>query len=281
MTVPRAAPDADSRDDDEESMTDVTETSPRANPGGRRAGDLGVQLYTLRARLAEDVDATLGAVADVGLRVVEPFDLVRFGDALAASMAPHGLRAETAHIELLEGDIERVADVAARLGIRTVIQPWTEPERWTTPDGVRRVADGLNDVARRLAPSGLRAGYHNHHFELASRFDGRHALEVFADALDPMVVLEVDTYWALAGGADVPALLRRLGDRVVALHIKDGDGSLETKRQVAVGSGRLPVRDILAAAPDALAVIELDDTDGDLLDAVRASRAFLVELLDA
>ncbi len=80
--------------------------------------------------------------------------------------------------------------------------------------------------------------------------DGRHALEVFADQLAPEVVLEVDTYWAYAGGADVPALLRRLGERVVALHIKDGDGTLDTKKQVPVGSGVIPIADIIAAAPE-------------------------------
>jgi sugar phosphate isomerase/epimerase len=90
------------------------------------------------------------------------------------------------------------------------------------------------------------------------------------------VVLEVDTYWAYAGGADVPALLKRLGDRVVALHLKDGDGSLDTSKQVAVGSGVLPVRDIIEAAPDALRVVELDDSETDLLEAVRASREFLL-----
>ena len=63
---------------------------------------------------------------------------------------------------------------------------------------------------------------------------------MLADRLEPEVVLEVDTYWAYAGGADVPALLARLGDRVVALHIKDGDGSLDPSKQVPVGSGVLP-----------------------------------------
>ena len=122
----------------------------------------------------------------------------------------------------------------------------------------------------------MRVGYHNHHFELESIIDGRHALEVFADHLAPDVVLEVDTYWAYAGGADVPALLRRLGDRVAALHVKDGDGTLDTKAQVAVGSGSLPIPDILAAAPDALRVVELDDTDGDRMQAVADSRSFLL-----
>jgi sugar phosphate isomerase/epimerase len=89
-------------------------------------------------------------------------------------------------------------------------------------------------------------------------------------------VLEVDTYWAYAGGADVPALLTRLGERVVALHIKDGDGTLDTSKQVPVGSGVVPVWDIIDAAPEALRVVELDDSETDLLQAVRASREFLL-----
>jgi sugar phosphate isomerase/epimerase len=74
----------------------------------------------------------------------------------------------------------------------------------------------------------------------------------------------------------VPALLTRLGERVVALHIKDGDGTLDTSKQVPVGSGVLPVWDIIAAAPQALRVVELDDTEIDVLDAIRASREFLL-----
>ena len=36
------------------------------------------------------------------------------------------------------------------------------------------------------------------------------------------VTLEVDVYWAATAKLDVTALLRRLGDRVKALHVKDG-----------------------------------------------------------
>jgi len=45
---------------------------------------------------------------------------------------------------------------------------------------------------------------------------------------------------------------------------------------VAVGSGVLPVSEIIAAAPDALRVVELDDSETNLFDAVRASREFLL-----
>jgi sugar phosphate isomerase/epimerase len=157
-----------------------------------------------------------------------------------------------------------------------LIEPHVDPARWQDPAEVAAIADDLNQAAVTAAGYGLRVGYHNHHFELESKIGGRHALEVLADQLAPEVVLEVDTYWAYAGGADVPALLARLGDRVAALHVKDGDGSLDTKAQTAVGSGTLPVLVILAAAPTALRVVELDDTDGDRMQAVADSRAFLL-----
>ena len=88
--------------------------------------------------------------------------------------------------------------------------------------------------------------------------------------------IQLDTYWALVGQADVPGILRQLGDRVVALHIKDGDGTLDDKKQVPVGSGIVPIWDYIEAAPDALRVIELDDSEQDLFEAVRLSREFLL-----
>jgi sugar phosphate isomerase/epimerase len=242
------------------------------------AADLAIQLYTVRRPLADDVDATLAELAAIGFRTVEPYDLVTFRERLAAGLPRHGLVALTAHAPLLGDDLDEVLAAAVQLGVETVIQPWTEPARWQTPDGIADIAGALNAAAERAADDGIRIGYHNHHFELATRIGGRHALEVLADRLEPEVVLEVDAYWAYAGGADVPALLQRLGDRVVALHVKDGDGSLDPLGQVAVGAGVVPIRAILAAAPAALRVVELDDTSGDILAAVRASHAFLTEI---
>lgn len=250
---------------------------------GDESAELSVQLYAVRASLAGDLDATLARIAAIGFRQVEPFDLLTFRDALRVGLPAHGLTAPTAHCDMLSADAgagaraDEVLDAAQELGIGTVIQPWVSPDRWQTEDDVRTLAAEISAVARRATDRGLRVGYHNHHFELTSFIGGRHALEVFADLVDPAVVLEVDTYWAFAGGADVPALLGRLAGRVAALHVKDGDGSLDTTKQVAVGSGTLPIRDIVAAAPTALRVVELDDTAGDMFEAIRASRAFLLD----
>ena len=253
--------------------------NPATDPAVEPTTELSVQLYAVRDSLAEDVGATLARLAAIGFRRVEPFDLLTFRAALHDGLRGHGLEAPTAHVGLIGvADLDEILDAAVELGIGTLIQPWVDPVRWQSETGVRELAGDLDAVAARAAARGIRIAYHNHHFEIASMLDGRHAIEVFADLVSPDVVLEIDTYWAFAGGADVPALLRRLGGRVAALHVKDGDGSLDTSRQVAVGSGSLPIQDIVAAAPAALKVVELDDTAGDMFEAIRASRAFLLGL---
>jgi sugar phosphate isomerase/epimerase len=238
--------------------------------------ELSVQLYTVRDALAEDFDGTLGKLAAFGFTQVEPFALLSFADELRNGLARNGLTAPTTHMHLLGEDQDAIFSLAAELGIQTVIEPYVDPARWQSEADISEVASELNAAASKAAGSGLRVGYHNHHFELESKISGVHGLEVLADRLTPEVVLEVDTYWAYAGGADVPALITRLGDRVVALHLKDGDGSLDTSKQVPLGTGVLPVWDIIAAAPDALRVVELDDSETDMLEAVRAGREFLL-----
>jgi sugar phosphate isomerase/epimerase len=238
--------------------------------------ELSVQLYTVRDALAEDFDGTLGKLASFGFTHVEPFALLNFADELRLGLDRSGLTAPTAHVHLLGEDQDAICALAAELRIQTIIEPSVDPARWESEADISEIAAELNAAAERAAASDLKVGYHNHHFELESKISGVHALEVFADRLAPEVVLEVDTYWAYAGGADVPALLKRLGERVVALHLKDGDGSLDTSKQVPLGSGVVPVWDIVDAAPEALRVVELDDSETDLLEAVRAGREFLL-----
>ena len=238
--------------------------------------ELSVQLYTLREALEEDFDGALAKVAALGFTQVEPFQLVTFADRLRTGLRQTGLAAPTTHIDVLGGDQDEICGLAVELGIQTIIQPYIDPARWRTEADVSQVASELNAAGQNAARQGLAVGYHNHHFELESMINGVHALEALAAQLEPEVVLEVDTYWAYAGGADVPALLSRLGGQVVALHLKDGDGTLDTSKQVPLGSGVLPVWDIIAASPDALRVVELDDSETDLFDAVRASREFLL-----
>lgn len=241
---------------------------------------LSVQLYTLRELLAEDLTGTLDRLAGLGLAQVEPFRLTDYAPQLGPALAASGLTAPTAHQHVvgtgawIDGADEIFATAAA-LGVGTVVDPRIDTQRFQTADGVAAVADDLNAAAAVAAKHGVRVGYHNHAQELEIVHDGTTALELLAGHLDDAVVLEVDTYWAAVGGQDPVALLKRLGQRVVAIHVKDGPATPDPLDQVAVGRGDLPVRDILAAAPQALRVVELDDTRGDRFQAVADSVAWL------
>ncbi|WP_043442066.1 sugar phosphate isomerase/epimerase family protein [Arthrobacter sp. L77] len=237
-----------------------------------------LQLYTLRTALGEDLPGTIRRVAHLGYTAVEPYNFVATADELAAALAESGLTAPSGHAPLLSADQDEIFEAARKLGIGTVIDPHVERSHWTSDGDIRATAEALNAAARKGAGYGITVGYHNHEFELEERIDGTSALEVLAGYLDPEVVLEVDTYWAAVGGEDPAGLLRRLGDRVRFVHIKDGPLTRDTREQVAVGSGSMRVWDVLDAAPGLEAVVvELDDFDGDIFAAVAASLAYLTE----
>ncbi|GAA4964260.1 sugar phosphate isomerase/epimerase [Kineococcus glutinatus] len=237
-----------------------------------------MQLYTVREQLADDVSGTLKRLAEVGFTQVEPFALTDFADRLGPALQENGLSAPTTHQSFVgssDADLAAVFATASRLGVGTVVDPFVAPERWGARSDVEEVAAQLNAAARVAADHGVRVGYHNHAHELESVLAGTTALEVLAGALDDAVALEVDTYWVAVGRQDPVALLRRLGERVVALHVKDGPVTKDNLDQVAVGRGSMPVRDIVEAAPQALRVVELDDSRGDRFQAVADSFAYL------
>lgn len=237
-------------------------------------GGPSVQLYSVRDAFAADPDETLRRLAAIGFRRVEPYGVVENVEALRAGLSAHGLSAPTAHAALVGKDLAAVFAAARELGIGVVIEPLVPAERWGSLADIADTASALNAAAEVAAGYGIRVGYHNHWWELESRIDGRSALEVFADRLSPEVVLEVDAYWATAGGEDAPALLRRLGERVCAIHVKDGSLAVDASGQVPAGQGRVPMRSVVDAVPGALRVVEFDQHE-DVFGGIADSFAYL------
>lgn len=234
-----------------------------------------VQLYSVRDQIAADRKGVLARLAAFGYGAAEPFNVLNDPEGLRADMAAAGLSACSFHAIPAGEQAEAIADAARTLGVDTIIVPYLPPERFADAEGVAGVARELNSLAHWAADRGLRLGYHNHDFELSSLIGGRPALEVLAEQLDGGVLLEVDTYWAAVGGQDVAALLGRLGERVRYLHIKDGPITKDDP-MTAVGSGRMPVAEILAACPAAeWRIVELDRCATDMLTAIGDSLAWL------
>ncbi len=235
-----------------------------------------VQLYTVRDAVEADLPGAIKRLAEIGYTQVEPYNFAARADELAKAFADNGLTAPTGHAPLLSADQDEIFAAAKRLGIHTVIDPYIPAEHWRDAESIQATASKLNAAAKKGAVYGIRVGYHNHAWELESTIEGTTALEYFETLLDPDLVLEVDTYWAAVGGQDPVALLERLGDRVVAIHIKDGPIDNDRKAQLPAGQGKVPVLDVIAAAKSLeVGVVEFDDYSGDIFDGVAQSLAFL------
>ncbi|MFF2050072.1 sugar phosphate isomerase/epimerase family protein [Leifsonia sp. NPDC058194] len=220
---------------------------------------LGIQLYSVRDDIGpEALPGTLERLARLGFTHVEPYDILSDTEGLNAALDAAGLQADTAHAKITELDHVRVLDAAERLGIGTVVVPFVPPASIAERDGVLALADAINALVPVAADRGIRLGYHNHDFEFAQRIGDRTAYDLLVDALDPAVVLELDTYWAAVGGEDVRTLIPRLGDRVRFLHVKeDGTNPFDVAEAIGLAASlELPVVEVVVHEGDVFPLIE-------------------------
>jgi sugar phosphate isomerase/epimerase len=232
---------------------------------------LGVQLYSVRDDIGPgELPATLGRLASLGFTHVEPYDILSDTEGLASALESSGLRATTAHSKITELDRDAVLAAAARLGVETVIVPWVRPDSIAAPEGVSALAAAINAAAAVAAERGIRVGYHNHDFEFAQKIDGVPVYELLVEQLDPSVVLELDTYWAAVGGADVTELIPRLGDRIRFLHVKHDSANPFDIAEV------LPL-----AASLELPIVEVVVHEGDVFPLVEENARYFGELVNA
>jgi inosose dehydratase len=140
------------------------------------------------------------------------------------------------------------------------------PKRTLVPADYQRLGHLLTEIGRRTADVGIALGYHNHMGTIGERPD---ELDRILDAADPKYVkLELDIAHYQQGGGDPVQAVRKYGDRLLFLHIKDvenapgGAGSAGGYRFVELGRGRVDVKGVFAAMHDVRfrgwAVVELD-----------------------
>lgn len=266
--------------------------------------EASVQLYSLAKDFTADPQGSLDKLAAAGFANVEAFDFVGRPAEIRAALDGSGLASPTGHAPLLTDELwtpdgsiptpapEIVFEAAATVGITTVIDPFVAPERWLTEAGVADIAERLNTLVETAAGFGLAVGYHNHAQEFVASFGGQSAYARFVELTDPRVALELDLFWAQTGAQDVPALVSSLGERLLAVHVKDGivpatnpwgpdaaefgSDSLDQRR---AGEGEVPLAAALSAwaagAGTRYAVVEYDRAPGDVFADVAASLAFL------
>ena len=97
----------------------------------------------------------------------------------------------------------------------------------------------FNPIAKEIAKNGMKFVYHNHRFEF-EKTDGKNVFEVINEMTDPKEFgLLVDTYWVQAGGANPEKFLRKYGDRIDVVHLKDMQIIDDEQTMAEVGAGNM------------------------------------------
>jgi sugar phosphate isomerase/epimerase len=272
------------------------------------APSVSVQLYSLGSLPANDPAGVIARLSSMGYEEVEPVVTTEVGvsdemldylksmgasesdipasvdvPALKRALDEHGMTAPSIHVELPEGDtVEAILDTSELLGSTLLVCPGLfnpearAMEAFDDLDRIKRLAERFNVATEHARSRGMRVGYHNHHWEFGTDFDGRSGLEVFYELTEPDVFAEIDVYWAHAGGRDPVELVKALGDRVLLLHVKDGDGKLGSPSS-ELGTGVVDLPAVLAAATSARAhIVELEGLDEERIwPALEASQRYL------
>lgn len=226
-------------------------------------GPLGLQLWSVREQLAEDIPGTLQWVAQQGFREVELAGTQGLtAEQFRQELDRAGLRASAMHVpyERLRDSMEVVFAEAEALGAPDVGVAWIPHEGRFTPELARQTAQDFNRWGAAARERGLRFYYHNHGYEFEPAPDGTIPFDVLMSETDPQTVFyEMDVFWTVHPGVDPVALLQRYPGRWKLMHIKDMaqgtetgvfTGSAPAEAQVAVGTGQIEYTSILAAAQD-------------------------------
>ena len=186
--------------------------------------DTSYQLYS--SRDGGPMRDTLAMLAAAGYTQVEGFGGV-YDDAAAfrALMDQNGLKMPSGHffpIASLEDDFDASMATAKTLGIERVFCPAPDDKYRAGASAGEwlELAQRVEAVATRIRDTGMRFGWHNHHWEFMPLADGTVPMQIILDNA-PSREWEIDVAWVVRGNADPLEWIKAHGPRISTAHIKD------------------------------------------------------------
>ncbi|MCU0780938.1 MAG: sugar phosphate isomerase/epimerase [Akkermansiaceae bacterium] len=199
---------------------------------------IAVQLYSVRGDCNKDFDATLAAIAKLGIAGVEFAGYYQYAGKpkeLKAKLDELGLKAAATHIGTnhFRGDnLQKTIEFHQEIGCKYLIVPGDGD--FTNPAKSQALADTFNEVAAKLKPLGMACGYHNHAHEFDKVGDTNH-WEIFAKRTSKDVILQIDFGWSAVAGQDGPDLVKRHPGRCQVVHLKPTVVKKEAGKKAIIG----------------------------------------------
>ena len=184
---------------------------------------IALELYSVRKEMAKDVEGTIKAVAKMGYAGVE-FAGFHNKDAktLRKLLDDCGLKCCGSHTPLphLLGDkLKETIEFNQILGNKFLIVPGLPKDRTSSRQAWLDTAKLFNELSDKVAPQGMRVGYHNHTIEFKA-LDGELPWDTFFGNTKKEVVMQFDTGNAMHGGGNAIPFLKKYPGRATTIHLK-------------------------------------------------------------
>jgi sugar phosphate isomerase/epimerase len=181
---------------------------------------VGVQLYSVRNILAQDLRGTLKAVADMGYEGVEFFgDYNYSAEELKSLIDEFGLVCCGWHtgFDAVKGDkLTATIEFNKILGNKYIIIPWYSAK---TKEDWLKFAAFLNDLSGKLAEHGMVTGYHNHAHEF-DLVEGEQPWDLIFSNTNKDVVMQFDIGNGFSGNAVPVEVLKKYPGVAETVHLK-------------------------------------------------------------
>ena len=214
---------------------------------------IGLQLYTVRDKIKQDLKSTLEKVAKVGYNSVEAAgynatDGTFYGmvpKAFAELLNGLGMSLNSSHT-VFELDVaEKVIADTASAGAKYIIYPFLPDKFRSNLDGWKATAEKFNKIGEIAKTNGIQFGYHNHAFEF-DKMEDQIPYDLLLLQTDPsLVTFEMDLYWVTKGGYNPVNYFKKYPGRFQLWHVKDMTKTDEMFF-APVGSGRIDFSSIFA-----------------------------------
>jgi sugar phosphate isomerase/epimerase len=246
--------------------------------------EIGLQIYSVRNALQSDYIGALDKIAAIGYKNLELITtvtddgLVFAKDTKAAQLRQlldqRDLKAVSIHMMPQEKmNWEKILDDCTELGLTSLVIPFAV---FNNRQDVLDLCNTFSKAAEICKKHGVQFYYHNH-FQEFQVFEGQSVMDTMLEKMDKdLVKFEFDSYWAIRGGQDVVAWLKKFGTRCDLLHQKDMPAGVDPVNlfELFEKNPGMPVMDIFRNNINASHFVETGEGTIDIPAIIKAGETY-------
>jgi len=227
--------------------------APFASAAKKSHIPIGLELYSVREELKQDLMGTVRGVAKLGYEVVEFFSpyfdwTPAYAKDVRKLLDDLGIRCLSTHNSdpyFTAEKLPHAIELNQILGAKFIVM--ASAGRVKGLDGWKAVAETLNRGAEQMKSLGLRAGFHNHKSEFVP-IEGTRPMEVLAANTGKDVMLQLDVGTCVEAGSDPVAWIKANPGRISSMHCKDWSPDPAKGYKALFGEGSSPWKKVFQAA---------------------------------